>query len=130
VLFTGGGGGLRNGVFGRFTGGGGGGGRVIAGSGADTAVGAAAGGGVAAELGFALLTELTTVPPGIVMTCSPEKYWTVPHGCPIGPSLTVTVCDAVNSPDVTDTVVVPGLNAQNRPDDEDGIGFPLASSFG
>jgi len=55
---------------------------------------------------------------------------TVPHGGPKPPSATVTGSEYVSRPVVIETVVVPVLYAQKRPDVDDGTGLPAASSSG
>ena len=70
------------------------------------------------------------MPPPTVLWISSGAYETVPHGRPMSPGRTVTFSEEVSSPEVTDTVVVPALYAQNRPEVDDGIGFPDASSSG
>ena len=73
---------------------------------------------------------LTMVLPGTVMVFVLVPPGTVPQGGPNPPAATVTSSDEVNSPDVTDTVVVPLLNAQNSPDVEDAVVAPVAVSLG
>jgi hypothetical protein len=73
---------------------------------------------------------LTTWLELISITFLATAGFTVPHGRPICPSRTVTGNDAVNRPEVTETVVVPGLKAQNSPEDLERVGLPAASSSG
>ena len=68
--------------------------------------------------------------PGIVTTFVLVPPGTVPHGGPYPPGATVTVNDEVSSPDVTETVVVPLLNAQKSPEVEEAVVAPVALSFG
>ncbi len=60
-------------------------------------------------------------PGPVVVICSR----TVPHGCSTLPPRTVIGTDAVSPPVVTLTVVVPALNAHNRPDVALAIGLPF-----
>lgn len=98
----------------------------------DFATGCPPAGGGAAPAGLApgSTAELTIVFPGTTTRVAAFASGTVPQGWPICPGLTVTVREDVSSPEVTDTFVVPALNAQKSPDAEDGVVLPEADSFG